>query len=424
MDLQIFPPEDGFPQAAVKLPLSKSISNRALIINALTDGALPLERVAECDDTHAIVAALADTEADTVNVGAAGTAMRFLTAYYAALGDGRVRLIDGCERMRQRPIGKLVDALRLCGADIEYAGEEGFPPLRICSKKLSGGEIALSADTSSQFVSALLMVAPLMAGGLELVLQGEIVSRPYIDMTLAMMRQWGVECEVSERGRRISVPECSYVPVEFLVEADWSAASYWFEIEAMSYGDIQLEGLWQKSCQGDSRVADIFRRFGIESDWEENPGQLTLAPTPDVVARLEMDLGDVPDLAQTVAVTCCMTGIPFRLTGLQTLKIKETDRLDALCRELRKTSFMVEAVDDSELVWQGMRIPQPGTEPLSFDTYSDHRMAMAFAPVAMFIPGIVIRDAGVVSKSYPEFWEHLAAAGFRVEPYNDEGSQS
>lgn len=424
MDLQIFPPEDGFPQAVVKLPLSKSMSNRALIINALTAGALPLKHVAECDDTQAIITALRDPDSETVNIGAAGTAMRFLTAYYSAIDDGHTRLLDGSERMRQRPIGKLVDALRQCGADIEYAGEEGFPPLRIRSRRLSGGTVTLSADTSSQFVSALLMVAPVMAGGLELVLQGEVVSRPYIDMTLAMMSKWGVECEVSERGRHISVPEGGYVPVEFSVEADWSAASYWFEIEAMSYGDIQLEGLWQKSFQGDSRVAEIFRRFGIEPDWEENQGQLTLSPTPDVVARLEMDMDDVPDLAQTVAVTCCMTGIPFRLTGLQTLKIKETDRLEALCRELRKISFMVEAVDDSELVWQGMRIPQPVNGPLSFDTYSDHRMAMAFAPVAMFVPGIVIRDAGVVSKSYPEFWNHLSAAGFRVEPYNVENSQS
>ena len=415
MDLQIFPPDEGFPQAAVKLPLSKSISNRALIINALTPGALPLGEVAVCDDTEAIVNALANPGATDVNIGAAGTAMRFLTAFYVASADGQTRVVDGSERMRQRPIGKLVDALRQCGARIEYVGNEGFPPLQISGHALQGGEITLSADTSSQFVSALLMVAPTMQQGLQLTLEGEIVSRPYIDMTLALMKHWGVECEVSADGRRISVPHCNYTPADFTVEADWSAASYWFEIEAMSYGDISLQGLQQKSLQGDSRVAKIFSTFGIMPDWDENPGSLTLQPTPDVASRMEIDMSDVPDLAQTVAVTCCMTGLPFRLTGLQTLKIKETDRLEALCTELRKLSFMVESANDSELIWPGVTIPQPAQEPLAFDTYADHRMAMAFAPVALFVPGIVIRNADVVTKSYPDYWNHLAEAGFRIE---------
>lgn len=423
MDLQIFPPEDGFPQAAVSLPLSKSISNRALIINALTPNAAPLSEVAICDDTEAIVRVLADPTATEINIGAAGTSMRFLTAFYAATADGRTRLLDGSERMRRRPIGKLVDALRQCGAEIDYAGEEGFPPLRITGRQLTGGKIALSADTSSQFVSALLMTGPLMEQGLELTLEGEIVSRPYIDMTLALMKNSGVECTVSHDGRTISVSHCDYTPTDIEVEADWSAASYWFEIEALSYGDIRLKGLHRKSLQGDSRVAEIFATFGIESDWEENPGELTLQPTPDIASRLELDMSDVPDLAQTVAVTCCMTGIPFRLTGLQTLKIKETDRLEALSTELRKLSFMVEA-DDSELVWPGIRIAQPSQEGLpAFDTYNDHRMAMAFAPIALFVPGIVIRDAEVVSKSYPDYWKHLAEAGFRIEEYKQPGRE-
>ena len=423
MDLQIFPPEDGFPQAAVSLPLSKSISNRALITNAPTPNAAPLSEVAICDDTEAIVRALADPTATEINIGAAGTSMRFLTAFYAAKADGRTRVLDGSERMRRRPIGKLVDALRQCGAEIDYAGEEGFPPLRITGRQLTGGKIALSADTSSQFVSALLMTGPLMEQGLELTLEGEIVSRPYIDMTLALMKNSGVECTVLHDGRTISVPHCDYTPTDIEVEADWSAASYWFEIEALSYGDIRLEGLHRKSLQGDSRVAEIFATFGIESDWEENPGELTLQPTPDIASRLELDMSDVPDLAQTVAVTCCMTGIPFRLTGLQTLKIKETDRLEALCTELRKLSFMVEA-DDSELGWPGIRIAQPSQEGLpAFDTYNDHRMAMAFAPIALFVPGIVIRDAEVVSKSYPDYWKHLAEAGFRIEEYKQPGRE-
>ena len=418
MDFQIFPPEDGFPQATVKLPLSKSISNRVLIINALTENAVPLSEVASCDDTDAIVRALSTPGADLVDVGAAGTAMRFLTAYFAALDDGRTRIIDGTERMRKRPIGNLVNALRQCGADIEYIGEEGFPPLRISGRRLQGGCVTLAADTSSQFVSALLMVAPYMTDGLCLTLEGDVVSRPYIDMTVALMKHWGVECGISGDSRTISVPAGNYKVTDFNVEADWSAASYWFEIEAVSYGCIALKGLHRKSLQGDSHVADIFRNFGVEPDWETEYPLLALTPSPDIAPRLEIDMGNVPDLAQTVAVTCCLASVPFRLTGLRTLKIKETDRLEALCTELRKLSFVVEPVNDCELVWDGLRIPQPPSEgPLAFDTYADHRMAMAFAPVALYVPGIVIRNAEVVSKSYPEFWKHMAGAGFRIEPY-------
>ncbi|MCM1020647.1 MAG: 3-phosphoshikimate 1-carboxyvinyltransferase [Muribaculum sp.] len=415
MDLQIFPPDDGFPQAVVDLPLSKSISNRALIINALTPDALPLARVADCDDTDAIVKALDNPRSTEINIGAAGTAMRFLTAFYAGQCDNATRVLDGSDRMRQRPIGKLVDALRLCGAEIEYAGQEGFPPLRITGRQLAGGDISIPANTSSQFISALLMIAPTMTNGLSLTLDGEIVSQPYIDMTVAMMKQWGVECSIQERGRKIVVPHCQYQATEFSVEADWSAASYWFEIEALSYGDIALKGLTPKSVQGDSRVADIFRTFGIEAKWDDEA--LQLQPTPDISAQLVLDMSDVPDLAQTVAVTCCLAGLPFRITGLQTLKIKETDRLEALCTELCKLSYLVEAVDDCELQWRGMRIQRPIDGPLAFDTYSDHRMAMAFAPVSLFVPGIVIRNAEVVTKSYPRWWEHMQQAGFKLIPY-------
>lgn len=418
MDLQIFPPDDGFPQTIVKLPLSKSISNRALIINALTPEAIALPEVAACDDTDAIVHALANPDELAVDIGAAGTAMRFLTAYFAGLDDGRTRTVDGTERMRNRPIGRLVDALRQCGADIEYVGEEGFPPLRISGKKLRGGDVTLAADTSSQFVSALLMVAPRMTEGLSLTLEGDIVSRPYIDMTVTLMKDWGVECTVADGGRTITVPHGCYKATEFSVEADWSAASYWFEIEAVSYGNVTLQGLQRKSLQGDSHVAEIFRNFGVETDWESEKPLLALTPSPDIAPRLEIDMGNVPDLAQTVAVTCCLSAVPFRITGLKTLKIKETDRLEALCTELRKLSFIVETVDDCELVWNGLRMPQqPLNAPLALDTYADHRMAMAFAPVALFVPGIVIRNAEVVSKSYPEFWNHLSEAGFHIEQY-------
>lgn len=407
MDYQIFPPEEI--EAEIKLPLSKSISNRVLLINSLIGNRGSIESVAECDDTEAMKSAL-DSYSDNINVGAAGTAMRFLTAYFA-VKDGHTVILDGSERMRERPIKALVDALNSCGASISYVGKEGYPPLKIQGTRLQGGEIVLDGSISSQYVSALLMIAPYMEGGLNLTLTGDIVSRPYIDMTLDLMKEWGVESEVSSNTFRVSPG--GYSPIDFKVEADWSAASYWFEAAAFSFGDIKLDGLMKKSRQGDSRVAELFKNFGIESEWNET-GQLELNASPDITPRLVVDLSEQPDLAQTLAVTCCVLNIPFYMTGLSTLRIKETDRLTALCNELAKLSFRVECVDDSALAWEGQRLPVTAAA-VAVDTYKDHRMAMAFAPVALFLPGIVIKDAGVVTKSYPGFWDDMRKAGFRIE---------
>lgn len=394
MDYRIFAPDKIVME--VELPASKSISNRMLILNALCGG--ELHNVARCDDTDAMRRALAtDTTASgavaTVNIGAAGTAMRFLTAYYATL-EGSTVILDGTERMRHRPIALLVDALRRCGADIEYAGEEGFPPLRITGRKLSASHIEIAGNVSSQYISALLMVAPLM-GCREVTLTGEIISLPYITMTLTLMRLMGVDCTMS--GATISIPaDAHYVPCNFTVENDWSAASYWLELQSLlPESRITLKGLHTESAQGDSAVAGIFSRMGG-------------------TAPIILDLKETPDLAQTIVVTACLLGRHFHITGLRTLRIKETDRIDALCTQLRRLGYIITAGDDFSLSWNGERCaPEP--EP-HISTLDDHRMAMSFAPAAVLFPGIVIDDVEVVSKSYPDFWRHLEAAGFTLTP--------
>ena len=374
MNYRIFPP-DELIEAAITLPLSKSMSNRALIISALTLGSKLPEEVAVCDDTAALTAALCSSE-PTVDIGAAGTAMRFLTAYFAAL-PGRKVTLGGNERMSHRPIGPLVDALRSCGASISYLGEEGFPPLEIEGKRLTGGAITMRADVSSQFVSALLMVAPAMTGGLTVTLE---------------------------------------------LEADWSAATFWYEIEAITSGFVSLRGLREDSLQPDRRVADIFSSLGVDTCFEgEEPGVTDLLASPDLSPRLNVDLSDTPDAAQAIAVTCSMIGIPFRLSGLSSLKIKETDRLMALIAELEKVGVVLERIGDHTLVWDGRR--RPILELPAFDTYDDHRMAMALAPVAVYLPGIVVRDIEVVSKSYPGYWDSLREAGFRLDDADAEPTE-
>lgn len=404
MNYRIFPPEDMI-DASISLPLSKSISNRALIINALTPNAHLLKRVAKCNDTDVMVEALSSMK-EEVNIGAAGTAMRFLTAYFAINEDRKI-VLDGSARMRQRPIKALVDALTQCGAKIEYLGEPGYPPLKIEGRAMMGGAVSLPASISSQYISAILMIAPLMQQGLTLTLEGEITSRPYILMTLEMMRRWGVDCEFE--GNVITVPHSQYQAIDFDAEADWSAASYWYEISALSAECIALKGLDEKSLQGDSRLVEFFKMLGVETEFDDEG--LSLIPSPEQYSQITLDLSEQPDIAQTIAVACCMLRIPFKLTGLATLKIKETDRLVALQTELAKLSFNLRIEQDSQLIWEGER--HPILEEPRIDTYEDHRMAMAFAPVALYMPGLVINDIEVVAKSYPEYWDHLQSIGFK-----------
>lgn len=407
MNYKIYPP-DGLPEAEITLPLSKSVSNRALIIAALTDGQPWPEKIADCSDTEVMLRALKSGESN-INAADAGTAMRFLTAYFATR-EGRSVTIDGTERMRQRPIGPLVEALRACGAQIGYVGAEGYPPLKIEGKVLHGGKLSIDATVSSQFVSALLMVAPLMRDGLELRLEGEAASLPYVDLTLDMMRRAGADAE--RQGADITVRAGSYGNVRLPAEADWSAASYWYETEALTSGFLTMRGLDAASCQPDRRAAAIFADLGVETTESEVPDSLELVGSPDVSPRLNIDLSQTPDLTPAVAVTCAMIGIPFRLMGLESLKIKETDRLHALSAELAKIGVETETPGNNTLCWDGRRAPVFAI-PV-FETYGDHRMAMAFAPVAAYIPGIVVKDAEVVGKSYPGFWDDLRAAGFGV----------
>ncbi len=422
MNYAIFPPED-FLETRLSLPLSKSMSARALIISALTPGAELPGRVARCDDTDAMVSALSDTAPGlkTINVGAAGTTMRFLTAFYAAQPGCNV-ILDGSERMRRRPIGVLVEALRKLGATITYQGEEGFPPLHIEGKRLAGGPLEVDASISSQYISALLMVAPTMTEGLTLKLVGEVTSRPYILMTLKMMADHGIEGEYYDG--TVTVPHGEYHSPRSprAIEGDWSAAAAWYEAEALAAGVVTIDNLSRDSVQGDRVLADIFARIGVVTDWEPEDGGTELVPSPDAYARLDYDFTECPDLAQYAAVTCALLGMPFRFTGLHTLSIKETDRIAALHYELARLGVITDTNERAVLSWDGRRVPV-NRHPV-FSTYDDHRMAMSLAPASLYIPGIIIRDVEVVSKSYPEYWEHLEAAGFTLREVTEEQIQA
>lgn len=404
-------------QASIQLPASKSISNRALIIHALSRGNSRPTNLSDCDDTQVMIRALAAAPGAEIDILAAGTAMRFLTAYLSVTPGTHV--ITGTQRMRQRPIRILVDALRRLGADITYVGEEGFPPLRINGRPLQGAEIELAGNISSQYISALLMIGAVLPGGLKLKLAGDIVSRPYIDLTLRLMHDFGAHaCWLGEDC--ILVQPDGYRDVPFTVESDWSAASYWYQMVALSGqasaeapipACVQLKGLFAHSYQGDSRGADLFARLGVHTEFTNSGVCLTRQGAP--ARHLNANLVDIPDLAQTFVVTCCLLDIPFRFTGLQSLKIKETDRIAALQTELRKLGYVLHDEQDSILSWDGERCPDEPSPVIA--TYEDHRMAMAFAPASLVLPHIRIADPHVVSKSYLGYWDDLRLAGFRIE---------
>lgn len=406
--------------ADIHLPASKSISNRALVIHALSGGEDLPENLSDCDDTDVIVKALEHMPYE-INIKAAGTAMRFMTAFLATRA-GESHVITGTERMKHRPIAVLVDALRYLGAHIEYAGEEGFPPLRIDGRSLEGGTLCIPGNVSSQYISALLMVGPTLRKGLELKLQGEIISRPYIDLTLWMMGEFGAKAEWTDIDT-IKVEPQAYQTRRYYIENDWSAASYWYEMLALAGGpddEIVLDGLTDGSKQGDSSVRYIFSLLGVKTTFEPSedgrPGRVRLKNIGRCVPRLEYDFVNSPDLAQTFVVCCAAKGIPFHFAGLQTLKIKETDRIEALKTELRKLGYVIHDVDGRELYWDGERCAPCDGEPenVAIDTYDDHRMALAFAPLALVMPGIRVNDPQVVTKSYPRYWDDLRRVGFEI----------
>lgn len=397
-------------EGEIDLPASKSISNRVLLLNALCATPGRLSNLAQCDDTDAVLSALAQPDASEVNIGAAGTAMRFLTAYFATR-EGREVVIDGTERMRQRPIGVLVDALRQLGADIEYVEAEGYPPLKITGTRLHGGALTVSGSVSSQYITAILLIAPVI-GGITLTIEGEIMSRPYIDMTLALMARYGVKAEWRENV--IHVPAGEYTALDFTVEADWSAASYWWAMQAIvPQSRITLKGLEPQSLQGDSRIAELMLQMGVTGNWCGRYLDLRSNGGVGCCCSTFADLSGTPDIAQTLVVMLCLMGRPFRITGLRTLRIKETDRLEALRTELRKLGYVVTVEGDDAISWHFETTAAEASPHIC--TYHDHRMAMAFAPAAIRFPGLIIDDAQVVSKSYPLFWEHLRQAGFKIE---------
>ena len=400
----------------IKLPASKSISNRALIIYALSGSSILPKNLSDCDDTEVIINALRHNPYE-IDIKAAGTAMRFMTAYLS-VKEGEEHVLTGTERMKHRPISVLVDALRCLGADISYVGEEGFPPLRIKGRKLQGGLLEVPGNISSQYISALLMIGPLLDKGLTLKLKGDTISRPYIDLTLWTMREFGADADWSDFDT-ITVDPKPYQEHEYYIENDWSAASYWYEMMALTENDndeIQLTGLMDGSKQGDSSVRYIFSLLGVKTIFatkqEGVPTTITLRHSHRCVPRLEYDFTNSPDLVQTFIVCCALKNVPFHFSGLSTLKIKETDRIEAMKAEMRKLGYIIHDANNSELSWDGERC-EPALEA-GIDTYEDHRMALSIAPAALKTERLLINNPQVVSKSYPHFWDDLKKAQFII----------
>lgn len=394
----------------VSLPTSKSISNRMLIINALSYSPFPVENLSDCDDSIVMNQVL-QSDTNRFDIGHAGTAMRFLTAYLSKIvGEWH---LTGSQRMQQRPISILVDALRKMGALIEYTGQEGYPPLKITGTALMGGLIELDGSISSQYISAILMIAPTVQGGVTLRLTNKITSRSYIEMTLSLMKKFGIKYQWN--GNEIKIREQNYKPVKYSVEADWSGASYWYAMAALAETcDLRLKGLYLNSLQGDAVQASWYEKyFGIRSRQEGDTVRLTKIRI-EHVRELNLNFIENPDIAQTFVVLAIGKNLPFHFTGLKTLKIKETDRIAALKNECSKLGAKLIEPAEGELSWDGKIIEGLIEEETEIETYDDHRMAMAFAPIALTGKKIRIKDAMVVTKSYPSFYEDLRKVGFEV----------
>lgn len=405
MDLRLIAPQSV--NASIALPASKSITNRALLIAALCNGEPQVMRPALCDDTAVMVDAL-ERGNGIIDVGAAGTAMRFLTAYFATR-EGVTVALDGTERMRRRPIGVLVTALRSLGACIDYLGEEGYPPLRITGTAMHGGDVVMDGSVSSQFISAVMMVMPAISGG-TIHLVGDIVSAPYIHLTSNVMRQMGARVEMADN--RIMVGE-GYTGGDCVVEADWSAAAPWYALAALlPQSQIRLEGLISDSIQGDARLVELGSRLGIASRFDAHGVALDTSRFIDCCCSSFADMTGTPDLALSWAVLLCLLERSFRMTGVRTLHLKESDRVEALRTELLKLGYVLKIESEDAISWYGERIAV--NQPPVIDPHDDHRLAMAFAPAAVRFPGLMIKNAEVVSKSYPNYWRHLEQCGFTL----------
>ena len=407
MKLHLLGPSNNLLNSHIKITGSKSESNRLLLLKALYPG-ITIKNLSNSDDASVMKRGIRLKEGK-VDIHHAGTAMRFLTAFFASQEGANVTL-TGSKRMQERPIKILVDALKNLGADINYLGNEDFPPLRIKGRNLNKHKVSLAADVSSQYISALLLIAPSLEKGLELELVGNITSIPYIKMTLGLLEQIGVKS--SFEGNKVSIlPKKSVSALTLTVESDWSSASYFFSIVALSDigTQISLSSYRKDSLQGDSILKEIYKHFGVKTEFKKD-SIILFKDKPHQLNAVECDLANAPDLAQTLAVTCFGLGIGCHLTGLHTLKIKETDRLVALKNELSKLGAKI-AVTNNTLTLESSNNINSGA---AIDTYNDHRMAMAFAPLALKT-AIVINDAEVVSKSYPDFWKDLKQLGFRIK---------
>lgn len=388
------------------LTASKSESNRVLIIKALCEQNFLIHNLATAKDTTTLDELLAELP-EEMDVGPAGTTLRFLAAYLALTADKQY-VLTGSERMLERPVGILVDALRSLGGRVRYMGNVGYPPLKISPGDMEGGEITIDGSVSSQFISALMLIAPKLKGGLTIRFEGEIASRPYLVMTATTMRHFGITVRWLDDG--LLIPEGQYAPQDITIEADWSSASYWYSLMALSQGDkLHLRGLKEHSMQADQAAMDLFGKLGVSSMF--SPNGVLLTKKIGMAHDFEADFEDCPDIAQTLAVACAGLEVPAKLKGLQSLRIKETDRIQALQNELEKLNVPTEVDGDTLLIGMTEGLP----EEVIISTYEDHRMAMAFAPLAYKMKRIGFENPEVVEKSYPDFWEDLKKAGFEVE---------
>jgi len=406
LKLDLSRPNTLLLKSHISITGSKSESNRLLLLQALYPN-LKISNISNSDDAGVMQKGLA-IDSGTVNIHHAGTAMRFLTGYFASQ-EGKEITLTGSQRMTERPIKILVEALRELGADISYEQNDGYPPIKIIGKRIANNKVSLPANISSQYISSLLLIAPSLENGLELDLIGKITSVPYIKMTLGLLAEIGVESYFE--GNLIKVlPKTAVDSKTLTVESDWSSASYYYSLVALADvgSEIKLSAYKTNSLQGDSVLATIYQQLGVETAFEGN--NITLKKTTNLKPEtLKLDLSNAPDIAQTIAVTCFGLGIGCHLTGLHTLKIKETDRLQALNIELSKLCAKI-SVTDKELI---LSVSDKIIPEVSIDTYNDHRMAMAFAPLALKT-SLIVNDAGVVSKSYPDFWEDLKTVGLQI----------
>ena len=395
---------NGIKSSSLQITGSKSETNRVLLLQALYPG-ITIINTSESDDSEAMRRALAGNDA-IVDIHHAGTAMRFLTAYYA-IKEGKEVMLTGSTRMKERPIGVLADALRSLGADIQYLENDGYPPLKIKGKKLTENKVAIAASVSSQYITALLLIAGKLENGLEITLIGEITSRPYLEMTLSLLKEVGIIANFKDNVISIKQSANNHQPTTITVESDWSSASYFYSIIALSPigTSVTLSSYKQNSLQGDSALSKIYKSMGVVTEFNGNT--ITLTRVDCQLTTVNCQLNNTPDIAQTIAVTCFGLGLPCHLTGLHTLKIKETDRLEALKTELEKLGADIIVTGDSLRLNTSSKI----NPDVAIATYNDHRMAMAFAPLAIKVP-VTIKDAEVVTKSYPTFWQDLEQLGF------------